>query len=278
MMNILHRTVMILDILTVQKTIKIAELLESLKISHVTLRKDLNVLEKRGIVKCTHGYASLDETNSTGKRIAFNYLLKRKIAKIAAKTIENGETVMVATGSCCALFAEELALAKDNVTIITNSTFIARFISDFPNIKIILLGGYFQQDSQVAIGPMTINCAQHFHSDKYFLGTDGFIMDKGFTGRDHLQIETALGLAKCAENIFILAESEKFKRPGTCSLIQLDIITGVFTDDGISKEAEAVLLKNNIELFKVPAKEEQIKQRKFPEMPQDAGKEQPPFQ
>ncbi|MCL2231163.1 MAG: DeoR/GlpR family DNA-binding transcription regulator [Treponema sp.] len=261
-MRLFDRTVMILDVLASQKTIKNAVLMETLNISHVTLRKDLEELEKRGIVRCAHGVVSLDEANNTGKRMAFNYLLKRKIAKIAADTIDSGETVMVGSGSCCALLVEELAFAKRSVTIITNSTYIVNFIRDFSNNKIIFLGGYFQPCSQVAIGPMTINCAQQFHSDKYFLGTDGFDMDKGFTGRDQLQVETALGLAKCANNVFVLTESVKFKQQGTCALIQLDKITGVYTDDGIPKEAEAALLKNNVELFKVSIADELSKWKK----------------
>ena len=267
MLKLLHRTVVILDILAARKTVKIAELIEALNISHVTLHKDLEKLEKRGIIKCTHGYASLNNDNNIGRRMAFFYLLKQKIAKAAAQIVEDGETIMVGSGSCCALFAEELALTRRNITVITNSIFIANFINDFNNIKVILLGGSYQPDSQVVIGPLAINCAQHFHSSKYFLGTDGFIKGEGFTDRDHLRVETAIGLAKCAEDVFILTEAAKFKRRGTCSLIQLDKIAGVFTDDSIPKEAENDLIKNNVALHKVSLAEERIKWRKFPELP-----------
>ena len=267
MLELLQRTVVILDILAVRKTVKIADLMEALDVSHATLHKDLNKLEKRGMVKCTHGYVGLNDANNVGKRMAFSYLLKRKIAKAAAQIVEDGETVMIGSGSCCALFAEELALTRKNVTIITNSTYIINYISDFTNIKIILLGGYFQNASQVVIGPVTTDCVRHFHSGKYFLGTDGFSIGEGFTDRDHLRVETATGLAKCAENVFILTEAAKFKRRGACALIKLDKISGVFTDDSIPKEAEDVLLKNNVALHKVSLVEERVKWRKFPDMP-----------
>jgi len=264
MLNLLHRTIVILDILAVRKKVKIAELIEALNISHVTLHKDLGKLEKRGIIKCTHGYAGLNGDNNIGKRIAFSYLKKRKIAKAAAQIVEDGETVMIGSGSCCALFAEELALTKRNITIITNSIYIASFINDFSNVKIILLGGYFQPSSQVVIGPVTIDCAQRFHSGKYFLGTDGFIKGEGFTDKDHLRVETAMGLVKCAEKVFMLTEAVKFKSRGTCELIQYDKIAGVFTDDSIPKEAEADLMQNNVKLYKVSLAEERIKWKKYP--------------
>ena len=239
-------------------------LTEALNVSHVTLRKDLDKLESRGIIKCSHGHASLD---GVCKGIAFFYLIKRKIAKAAVQTVEEGETVMLESGSCCAIFAEELALARKNNTIITNSTFIANYICHLSNIKVVLLGGIFQPDSQVVVGPMTINSAENIFFDKFFLGTDGFIPGQGFTGMDHLRVETAIGLIKRTNKVFILTEAAKFNRRGTFNLIQLDKLTGVFTDDSIPKEAETALLQHNVMLCKVPAAEEKLKWRQYSGLP-----------
>ena len=262
-----YRTVRILEILASNNYIKVTLLAELLDVSNVTLRKDLDKLEKRGIIHRTHGYASLDGADDTGKRMAFCYSIKRKIAKAAAQTIEEGETVMLESGSCCALFAEELALACKNITIITNSTFITNYVRRLPNIKIILLGGFFQTESQMLIGPMVTKQAEIFFTDKFFLGTNGFIPGHGFTGGDHLRVETALELAKCAKKVFVLTEASKFHRCGAYSMIHFDKLTGVFTDDRIPKEAEAALLKNNVLVHKVPAVEEKIRWCKFPGFP-----------
>jgi len=258
------RIVKILDLLASNKTIQLTLLAEMLDVSKVTLRKDLDDLEKRGIICRSHGFVSLDGADDTGKRMAFNHLIKRKIASAAVQTIEEGETVMLESGSCCALFAEELAIAKKNVTIITNSVFIANYVCRLPYIKIILLGGYLQPESQVLVGPITYKCADFFYSDKFFLGTDGFIPDYGFTGRDHLRVETSLELAKRAKKVFILTESAKFHHRGVYNMIEFSKLAGVFTDDNIPKEAEAALIKNNILLHKVPTKEEKIIWRHYP--------------
>jgi len=262
-----QRIVRILEILTSNKTIKVTLLAELLGVSLVTMRKDLDNLEKRGIICRTHGFASLDGADDTGKRLAFNHLIKRKIAKAAAEIIEEGETVMIESGSCCAMFAEELVLTQKNITIITNSAFIANYICKLPGIKTILLGGCFQPESQVLVGPMTAKCAEVFYTDKFFIGTDGYIPDQGFTGGDLLRVETALELARRSKKVYVLTEASKFDRRGAYSFMQLDNITGVFTDDKIPKEAEASLIKNNIKLHKVPAAEEKIKWRQFPDQP-----------
>jgi len=263
----MERTVKILDLLASNKTIKLSLLAELLDVSQVTLRKDLDDLEKRGIVCRSHGFVSLDGADDTGKRIAFNHLIKRKIASAAVQIVEEGETVMLESGSCCALFAEELAVTKRNVTIITNSAFIANYVCRLPYIKIILLGGYFQPESQVLVGPITQKCADFFYADKFFLGTDGFILDYGFTGRDHLRVETSLELAKRAKKVFILTEAAKFHHRGVYNMIELDKLAGVFTDDSIPKEAEAAIKKCNILLHKVPAAEEKIVWRHYPGQP-----------
>ena len=262
-----ERTVKILDILASNKTIKISLLAEMLDISQVTLRKDLDNLESRGIVRRTHGYASLDNADNTGKRLAFNHSIKRRIAKAAAQIVEEGETVMLESGSCCALFAEELVLTRKNVTIITNSIFVVNYIRSLPNTKIILLGGYFQPESQVLVGSITLKYAESIFPDKFFLGTDGFVPNYGFTGRDHLRVETACELAERAKKIFILTEAAKFSRRGAFNLMPFENIDGIFTDGSIPKEAEAVIIKNKILLNKVPPVEEKIKWLHFPEQP-----------
>ena len=261
------RTVRILDIMTKNKKIKINSLAELLCVSQVTLRKDLDNLEGRGIIRRVHGYATFDGADNTGKRLALNYSIKKKIAKAAVQAIEEGETIMIESGSCCALFAEETILAKKNVTIITNSIFIKEYICKLQGVKIIFLGGYYQPESQVMVGPLTLKSAENIFTDKFFLGTNGFIPNQGFTGRDYLRVETAHELAKRANKVFILTESDKFSCRGPYNLFNLDNITGIFTDDKIPKEAENILKKHNVQLHKVPSADEKLKWRQFPGQP-----------
>jgi len=257
------RNVKILEILTNNKNVKVNLLAELLDVSQVTLRRDLDSLEKCGIIRRTHGYASLDGADETARRMAVCYSVKRRIAKAAVETVEEGETVLLESGSCCAFFAEELAQAQKNATIITNSMFISNYICKMLNIKVIVLSGFFQPESHVLVGPLALKSAENIFTDKFFIGTDGFIPAQGFTGRDHLRAETALGLTKRANNVFILTESAKFTRRGAYNLLPFNSITGVFTDDKIPKEAEGILIKNDIRLNKVPFADEQIKWRQF---------------
>jgi DeoR/GlpR family transcriptional regulator of sugar metabolism len=246
------RNIKILDLLAAHKNIKVTMLAEILDVSQVTIRKDLDNLEKRGIIHRAHGYACLDGTETAGKRMAYNHLIKRRIAKAAVEKINENETIMIESGSCCALFAEELACADKNAMIITNSAFIANYICKFPGIRIILLGGYYQPESQVMVGPLTTKCGEVIFADKFFLGTDGYIPGQGFTGRDHLRVKTITELSERAKDIFILTDADKFKHRGVYDMIRIEKLAGVFTDDAIPYEAETVLKKYNVPLYKVP--------------------------
>ena len=114
-----------------------------------------------------------------------------------------------------------------------------------------MLGGYYQPESQVLVGPMTRKCSEIFFSDKFFIGTDGYMPGYGFTGKDHMRSQTVIDLAENARDIFILTESEKFQRQGVLGLVRLEKVAGVFTDERIPVGIEAQLLEKNIALHKV---------------------------
>jgi len=245
-----HRTAKILDLLAANQPIKVALLSEMLGVSQVTIRKDLDNLEKQGLICRVHGYATLEGADDVGKRMAFNYSAKRQIARKAAALIEDGETIMIESGSCCAFLAEELAMSGKNITIITNSVFIANYMRRMSNIKVIVLGGCYQPESQVLVGPITVKSGKIFYTNKFFIGTDGFMPKYGFTGRDHMRVQTAKELFDQAKEIYILTEAAKFESQGVHGLIQFDKLTGVITDERIPREAETVLAENNVTVYK----------------------------
>ena len=110
-----------------------------LGVSQVTIRKDLDVLEERGLLSREHGYAVMKNVDDINNRMAVRYDTKLKIAKEAAKSVVNGETIMIESGSS-ASWRSKLAADKKDVTIITNSAFIATYIREVSVGRVILLG------------------------------------------------------------------------------------------------------------------------------------------
>ena len=197
-------------------------------------------------------YVRFTPAEDLDTRMTINYDIKRRIARIAAAQVEDGETVMIESGSCCALLAEELAAHKD-VTIVTNSVFIANHIRHAPRARVILLGGEYQNHSQTVVGSMTGKWAEIFISDKFFVGADGFIERFGFTGTDSRRTQTARDMARQAREVIVLTDSDKFLCSGVEGLVRTEQVSAVFTDDRILPEKEAFLQERNVRVHKVSA-------------------------
>jgi DeoR/GlpR family transcriptional regulator of sugar metabolism len=242
----------ILEILACTSRVEVQVLAATLGVSQVTVRKDLDHLDDMGYIKREHGYAQFGPVNDAKSRMAVNYDIKRRIARKAAETVQNGETVLIESGSCCALLAEELANTK-TVTIVTNSAFIAAHIRRAPHAHVILLGGEYQNSSQVTVGSMTGKWAEVFMCDKFFIGADGFTEQYGFTGHDHLRTETTRDMAQQAARVIVLTDSDKFLERGTEGLVRTEQVAAVFTDDRIREETESFLREKNVAVYKVPS-------------------------
>lgn len=240
----------ILELLTKNQRMEVTKLSELLNVSQVTIRKDLAMLESSGIVIREHGYATLNDCDDINIRLAYRYETKQHIAKKAVETIKNGETVMIESGSCLALVALEIAKTKKDVTLITNSAFIAEYIRKLKTVKIILLGGDYQSESQVMVGPITRKCAEAFFVDKLFIGTDGFTKETGFTGNDYMRSEAVRDMAKQAAKVIVVTDAIKFKQKGVVSLIDIDKIDSVYTDQGIPDDIEEYLISKDIAVIK----------------------------
>lgn len=232
-----------------ENKLEVVSLAEKLGVSQVTIRKDLDSLEAKGIIKREHGIALLCSTDDINGRIAYHYEEKRKIAQKAIEFIHDGDTIMIENGSCCALLAETLTEVKKDLTIITNSAFIADYIRGKSNFQVILLGGIYQADSQVMVGPMVRQCAENFFVNYFFIGTDGYSSQIGFTNKDQMRAQAVRDMALQAEQVIVLTESEKFLKNSVVPLNLKDSIKMVITDNNIKEVVKAELESKQIQVI-----------------------------
>lgn len=246
-----NRTNLILELLSEVNKIEVSRLAEKLQVSQVTIRKDLDALESRGLIKREHGFASLLKNGEPNSRIAIHYEVKQRIAQKAAELISDGDTLMLGGGSCCTLLAEELVSSKKELTIVTNSLFLSEYIRSKSSSQIILLGGILQQDSQILVGPMVRQGAENFCVDFLFTGCDGYSPATGFTGPDQMLVQSVRDMASQSENVVILAESGKFSRHGVVPLHLENKIHMVITDSALSRTIADQLKKDSVEICTV---------------------------
>ena len=243
------RTSQILELLVKEKKLEVAGISAHLGVSQVTVRKDLDAMEAQGLITREHGFAVLSSTDDIKGRLAYHYEEKRGIALRAAELVKDGDTIMIESGSCCALLAAALTDLHAGVTIITNSAFIADYIRRSSDFQIILLGGIYQQDAQVMVGPMVRQCAENFWVDRFFIGVDGWTLKTGFTNQDQMRAQAVRDMARQADQVIVLTESEKFTRHGTVPLNLKDQVKTVITDQKIGAQTASELKTCGIEVM-----------------------------
>jgi len=232
--------------------VDVNDLAEEFGVSQVTIRKDLDHLAQLGLIQRQHGYAVAIAPDNLLSRLAVHYDVKRRIAEAAAALVPGGSTVMIESGSCCALLAEELARAARGVTIITNSAFIADYVRGAPGASVVLLGGDYQAESQVTVGPLVEQCLQNFHVEALFIGVDGYTVASGFTGRNHLRAAAVQAMTRRAASVTVLTESAKFDRQGAVALLPLSAVGRVVTDARLDRSTADYLTGAGVTLTTVP--------------------------
>ncbi|MCR4884986.1 MAG: DeoR/GlpR family DNA-binding transcription regulator [Clostridiales bacterium] len=240
----------ILQMLSEQGKMEVAALARTLGVSAVTVRKDLDELERRGVIRREHGYAIFGGNDDVNNRLAYHYEEKRRIAREAAKLVAVGETVMIENGSCCALLAEEVARTRPGAIIISNSAFIASYIRRIEGAHVVLLGGDFQNDAQVMVGPVLRTCAEQFYVDKLFVGVDGYDDRLGFMANNHLRAQAVRDMARQAKKVIAVTESSKFDRTSTVPLALPGGVWAAITDSSLPAESEEMLRRAGVRVYR----------------------------
>ena len=245
---IMKRLDEIINLVSQEKKIDVNTLSEKLGVSKVTIRKDLDKLESKGLLHREHGYAVLNSGDDLNVRLSYNYNIKKRIAAKAVELVRDNETIMIESGSTCALLAEAICQSRRNVKIITNSCFIATYIRKYDSCQVILLGGNYQPNSEVTVGPLLKEILKLFHVEKLFVGTDGFDDELGFMGKDMMRCEVVQYMAESADELVVLTDSSKFAKRSLVNQFTLSQVSQVITDSAISEARREHLIANHINL------------------------------
>lgn len=245
--NLSPRHANILQLVNENKRIQVNELSDHLKVSGVTIRQDLTLLDEQGLLKRVHGGAMSLQSDDLDMRLELNFELKAALAAQAASLVRPNETVLIEGGSANALLATTLAKRGD-VSIITPSAYIANLIrGECENI--ILLGGVYQSQSESMVGPLTKLCIENIHFSSAFLGIDGYHPDTGFTSRDMMRAEIASTIiAKNKRNI-VLTDSSKFGQIFPSSIGRTSDIAMLITDKDVSQNMLDAIQSKGVEVI-----------------------------
>ena len=234
----------ILQLVIDKGRMSVSELAKMTGVSEVTIRQDLNLLEKPSYLRRTHGFAVPLDSEDVETRMMNNFALKRELADFAASLVRPGETVFIENGSSNALLARALATQPD-ITIITVSSYIAHLLKETPG-EVILLGGIYQKKSESMVGPLTRQYIKQVHFSKAFIGIDGWQPETGFTGRDMMRADIVNAVLEKGSEAIVLTDSSKFGAIHPYPLGPMNQFNRVITDDNLSTEKQLQLEQSGL--------------------------------
>lgn len=244
-----HRQHLIARVVGQEGRIAIADLAQRLSVSEETIRRDVRGLAAAGLVRKVHGAVTIPDPGEPPmqNRLLVHAEGKMRMARAVAATIQDGESVMMDTGSTTLYIAREL-VRRRRLMVLTNASEAARILSAEPTNHVYLTGGLVRGDDGAVFGPGAVAYAREFIAGTVILSMGGIDATHGFMNYDAGEAEFAQALIAQAERVIIAADSSKFQRRGfkrVCGFEQVDMLV---TDAPPPPDIAARLQENGVAL------------------------------
>ena len=233
---------------------RVDELSKKFDVTSVTIRNDLDFLERKGILYRSHGGAILRKNvykdPSLEEKQKLNQAEKQRIGKRAAQMIAENDTILLDSGTTTTKIAHNLK-EKNRLTIMTNAVNIALDLAGNESIKVMLTGGVIRQVSNSLVGPEAENTIRNYFFDKLFLGVDGLDLKEGITTPNPLEAQLNRLMVSRANQVIVVADSSKFGKLSFSHISPIDAIDTIVTDIGITPDIHDELESTGINVITV---------------------------
>lgn len=228
----------IVELLRENGSCRVNELAKVFNMTEQTIRQDLEILEKSGIVKRQHGGASIANYETFAGSIQLerrtHMVEKERIGEKAAKFVNSGDSLILDSGTTITEMAKHLVGLK-NLNIVTPSLNLTLLLGKEPTNSIIMTGGEFKAPTLSLTGSQTTAIFNNLYVEKLFLATGGFSLKAGLSYPSFSDILLKEAMIKSAKTIYLLADSSKLEKIQFASLGYLNKIDYLITDSGIEK-------------------------------------------
>ncbi|EUJ45671.1 DeoR/GlpR family DNA-binding transcription regulator [Listeria riparia] len=234
------------------KKVHVSQLAKTFNVSEETIRRDLDKLEKEGIVDRSYGGATLSQhTNEDlpyATRNIINVEEKKNIATKTTSLITSGDSLIADTSSTVFESLNLLAREKENLTIITNSITAVDLLSNF-KVHLILTGGTLRTKSNSLVGSDAANTISRYYVDYAIISCKGLSMENGITDSNEPEAEVKNHMLKRANKVILVADSSKFDRNAFIKIVDISEIDYLITDKEPSHEWKQFLKEKDVTLI-----------------------------
>lgn len=246
-----ERRLHILKLIESAEKVDVNTLSKEFNVSEVTIRKDLRHLEKKNVLIRSRGGAykprMVDLDMSIYDRKKQNYTQKQLIGKLAAGLIEDGETILLDSGTTIMELVKYIS-KQIEITVITNALDIASRLVEYPKVRVIMPGGILRRNSLSLVGEQAAEALRTYYCDKCFIGADGIDIEKGLLTMNIEEAHLSRISIENSKKIIALIDSSKFKRKGIMSITPLNSVHQMISDEGITKEQIDEISKLGVEV------------------------------
>jgi len=220
-------------------------------VSEVTVRQDLEKLEIEGRIIREHGGAYLKSVPDQVRAMALEHQenrdAKQRIGRAAANLVDDGETIILDSGSTTTEVATHL-LGRHDVTVITNALNIALMLGGEPGFDVHMTGGHFKAPTLSLSGERSADYFEGLYAQKLFLATAAVDIEGGLTYPSLSDIAVKRAMIGSAQNIYLVADSSKIGQRSFCVLGGIEQLDVLVTDDGISDEHRKAMEAAGVEV------------------------------
>ncbi len=241
----------ILSIAQNEGRVRVRDLSKALGISQITIRKDLDHLQSKGLLQRSHGGALPAQPGalfdpSLQEKEKSHHGEKQRIGAAAADIVKEGQCVMLDSGTTTTAVAH--ALKKfSHLTVITNAVNIAAELTG-TNFDVILTGGILRKNSFSLVGPLAEDMLAEMHADILFLGVDGFDLEIGLTTPNLLESRVNRAMVNAATTVVAVCDATKFDRRSLSRIVPVTAVHHIITDASLPKSVHDALLNLNIQV------------------------------
>ncbi len=222
----------ILKLLSSEGTIAISALAERLGVSLETIRRDVRPLTESGELIKLHGAVGLAGQIGEApfeRRMRQNADAKRRIAKVVAATVRDGDSIMLDTGTTTSFLAREL-VGHRRLTVVTNSSDIARTLATVNGNRVYMAGGELRSDSGAAFGGSAIEFICRFSVDHAVISAGAVDAKNGIMDFELAEAEFARAVIARGERVIVATDASKFGRRGLVTVCGFADIDEIVTD------------------------------------------------
>ena len=229
----------------------ITELARELNVSGETIRRNVKDLVREGLIVKSHGGISLPSHNQEPpilNRMQRRVEEKKRIAEAVSSRVEDGDSIIIDTGSTTAFCAQALR-AHSNLTVVTNSSYIANLLATRNENRVFMVGGELRAHDAAAFGSHAIEFVENFHAEKCILSIGAIHPDRGCMNFELCEAEFSRAVLKHSDYTILASDSSKFGKTGIARVCNFADINLLVTNENPEKQLDKKFRDADVEIL-----------------------------